>query len=137
MVSLSVLLPDSVIDTPVQTPIFVVDWEVVSLGVRARDVGQMMAELYMLKLFKNIDAGLWLTEGYLEGYGGLDLDTAFRVAIHVGCHLVVIGGAVEGWGSLDNVERVVATGRDMIVKGWQKDKAWFKGGDLRLLFQGL
>lgn len=131
------LIPDREITEPVETPMFIVDWEVVSLGVCARDVGQMMAELYMLKLFKDIDAGLWIIEGYLEGYGALDEDTAFRVAIHVGCHLVVIGGSVAGWGEAEDVERVVAHGRDMIVKGWQKDKAWFEGGDLKSLFRGV
>ncbi len=115
---------------------FIVDWEVVSLGIRARDIGQMMAELYMLKLFKGIDAGQWLVDGYIEGYGPLDLDTAFRVAIHVGCHLIVIGGGKYGWGTPEEAEKVVAAGRDLIVKGWQKDRAWFEGGDLRLLFQG-
>jgi hypothetical protein len=114
---------------------FIVDWEVSSLGIRARDLGQMMAELYMLKLFKNIDAGVWLIEGYLEGYGSVDLDTAFRVAIHVGTHLVVIGGSVAGWGSREDIDRVVGYGRDMIVHGWKKDRVWFQNDALRSMFE--
>ncbi|KAK0649976.1 kinase-like domain-containing protein [Cercophora newfieldiana] len=130
----NVLLPDKVIDAPVKTPVFVVDWEVTSLGVRVRDVGQMIAELYMLQLFKKIDAGEWLIEGYLGGYGKFSTDEAFRIAIHVGCHLIVIGGTVPDWGSDEDVERVVAFGRDMIVNGWERNKAWFDDGVLGLMF---
>jgi len=111
-----------------------VDWEVTSLGVRVRDVGQMIAELYMLHLFKEIDAGEWLVEGYLAGYGKLSTEEAFRTAIHIGCHLVVIGGTVPDWGSSEDVARVVALGRDMIVNGWTKNKAWFDGGVLGAMF---
>ncbi len=114
---------------------FIVDWEVASLGIRARDIGQMIAELYMLKLFKDIDAGVWFIDGYLDGYGPVDIDTAFRVAIHVGAHLVVIGGSVAGWGSPEDVDRVVAFGRDMILHAWAKDRAWFRGSALESMFQ--
>ncbi|KAK1753844.1 kinase-like domain-containing protein [Echria macrotheca] len=129
------LLPDVPITDAVQTPMFIVDWEVVSLGVRVRDVGQMMAELYMLKLFKNIDAGTWLVQGFLEGYGQLTTAEAFRVAIHIGCHLIVIGGTVQGWGSSEDVARVVTHGRDMIINGWEKNSAWFESTDLAFMFK--
>jgi len=114
---------------------FVVDWEVVSLGMPIRDVGQMVAEMWMHKLFKGIDAGEWLVKGFLAGYGALGDDRAFRAAIHVGCHLVVIGGTVAGWGSPEDVTRVVSFGRDMMVKGYEKDVAWFKGGPLDSMFK--
>ena len=130
----SVLLPNEKISDPVQSPIFVVDWEVTSLGVRVRDVGQMIAELYMLQLFKEIDAGEWFVEGYLAGYGKLSTEEAFRTVIHIGCHLVVIGGTVPGWGSSEDIAKVVAFGRDMIVNGWTKNKAWFDGGVLGAMF---
>ncbi|KAK3356715.1 kinase-like domain-containing protein [Lasiosphaeria hispida] len=130
----NVLLPDRALSDSVITPMFVVDWEVVSLGVRVRDVAQMMAELYMHKIFKRIDAGAWLMKGFLAGYGGLDTNEAFRAAIHIGCHLVVIGGGVQGWGSPEDVERVVALGRDMITKGWQRDREWFTGSGVSCLF---
>jgi hypothetical protein len=115
--------------------VFIIDWEVASLGIRARDIGQMIAELYMLKLFKNIDAGTWLIEGYIDGYGAVDLHTAFRVAIHVGTHLIVIGGSVAGWGTAEEIERVMGFGKEMIVKAWQRDRVWFHGSALESLFK--
>lgn len=130
----SALLPNRPIDNPVQTPMFIIDWEVLSLGEPLRDVAQMMAELAMLQLFKDITAGDWLVEGFLEGYGTFTRDEALRIAIHVGCHLVVIGGSVAGWGSPADIERVVTYGRDAMIKGWEKDAAWFEGSILGRLF---
>lgn len=44
------------------------------------DLGQMIAELYELYLYKKIDAWLWLIEGFLAGYGFVDDDLAFRTS---------------------------------------------------------
>ncbi|KAK0733080.1 kinase-like domain-containing protein [Lasiosphaeria miniovina] len=131
----NVLLPDAEIGEPTAMTMFIVDWEVVSLGIRERDIGQMLAELYQLKLYEGIDAGLWLMEGFLGGYGSLSREAAFRTAIHVGCHLVVIGGSVYGWGSAENNKRVVAFGRDVMLSAWRKDEAWFEGRPLHQLFR--
>ncbi|KAM7219796.1 Protein kinase-like domain containing protein [Rhypophila decipiens] len=126
--------------SPVSTSVFVVDWEVLSLGIPQRDVGQMIAELFMLKLFKNIDAGEWIIEGFLKGYGGLKTtQQAFRTLIHIGAHLVVIGGTIAGWADKEgDVDRVVELGRDMILHGHDQDWKWFESraecSVLRVLF---
>ncbi|KAB5566758.1 kinase-like domain-containing protein [Coniochaeta sp. 2T2.1] len=117
----------------------VVDWEVLSLGVPARDLGQMLAELYMLKHFKDIDAGLWMMREFVKGYaeatnGIFEDETAFRIAIHLGMHVIVIGGSVPGWGSLEDVVRVVTLGKEIIIRAWKKDGTWFEGSDLAFLF---
>lgn len=114
---------------------FVIDWEMAQMGVPSLDLGQMMAELYEIKLYKDITAGLWMLEGVVEGYGALSDDLAFRTAIQLGAHLVSFGTTVPGWGTPEQVEMVVRTGRDIIVHAWQKDRGWFKGGDLACLFQ--
>ncbi|KAK3322631.1 kinase-like domain-containing protein [Apodospora peruviana] len=136
----NILIPDKEMDCeapPEPTTVFVVDWEVISLGVPVRDVGQMIAELYMLKLFKDIDAGEWIIEGFVEGYGPLGgEDKVFRTLVHIGCHLVVVGGTVDGWGERGDVEGVVGFGRDMIVKGWEGNRKWFEGRVLGGLFGG-
>lgn len=114
---------------------FIVDWEMSHIGSRALDLGQMIAELYETKLFKNVDGGLWIMQGFLEGYGALDDEMAFRTAIHVGVHLICWGSRVPGWGTQKQIEEVVKVGRDLIVHGWKKDKDWFAEGSLSCLFK--
>jgi hypothetical protein len=115
-------------------PLLVTDWELCQWGARALDLGQMVAELYQLKHFKNVDAGVWLIEGLLDGYGPIDEDMAFRIAIHIGAHFICWGSTVPGWGTNAQVEEVVKLGRDLVVKGWQKDRNWFRRGWLQCLF---
>lgn len=130
----SVLVPDSPLTDQSAITAFVVDWEMTQIGHRALDLGQMVAELYETKLFKKLDSGMWVLEGFLEGYGALSDAMAFRTAIHVGVHLVCWGSRVPGWGGQREIEHVVAVGRDLIVQGWRKNRAWFEDGCLRCLF---
>jgi hypothetical protein len=96
----------------------------------------MMAELYELKHFKDIDVGIWIIQGIAEGYPGLNEELAFRTLIHVGTHLICWGTTVPGWGTDEQVVDVVKTGRDLIVKAWEKDKYWFvRGGAWESLFR--
>ncbi|KAJ5139231.1 uncharacterized protein N7515_004079 [Penicillium bovifimosum] len=130
----SVLIPNVHLTGKSETTLFVVDWEMSHIGSRALDLGQMIAELYETKLFRNVDAGVWVIKGLLEGYGSLSDEIGFRTAIHVGAHLVCWGSRVPGWGSPQQVEDVVKVGRDLIVHGWRKDRTWFEGDTLSCLF---
>ncbi|KAH1419427.1 hypothetical protein KXX32_008763 [Aspergillus fumigatus] len=121
----NVLIPSTALDQQNDIPLLVTDWELCHCGSRALDLGQMVAELYQLKHFLNIDAGVWLIEGLLDGYGPVDEDMAFRIAIHIGVHFICWGSTIPGWGTNDQVEGVVKLGRDLVVKGWQKDRDWF------------
>ena len=132
--AVSILIPRTSFTGESETPLFVVDWECARVEHRALDLGQIIAELYETKLFKGVDAGVWIIEGLLQGYGPLSDGMAFRAAIHAGAHLVVWGSGVPGWGNEQQIEEVVKVGRDIIVHGWEKDKAWFHGGDLGCLF---
>jgi hypothetical protein len=94
----------------------------------------MIAELYETNLFKNLESGLWIIEGFVKGYGSLSEEMAFRTAIHVGVHLICWGSRVAGWGSQEQVEEVVKLGRDIVVYAWMKNKKWFEDGMLECLF---
>ncbi|KAH8789101.1 kinase-like domain-containing protein [Hyaloscypha sp. PMI_1271] len=132
----NVLLPDILL-TDEETPIklFVIDWELSHISSLAFDLGQMFAELFELKHFKDIDAGVWLIEAFMQGYGNIDDDFAFRTAIHVGVHLICWGSRVQGWGTKEQVEKVVEVGRDFVVKGWEKDRAFFESTALKCVFR--
>lgn len=107
------------------------------LALPALDLGQMIAELYELWLFKTMAEGKWLIEGFAAGYGVVDDDAfAFRTALHAGTHLVAWGSRVAGWGDPDQVRHVVGVGKEVILRAWSRDRAWFEAGDLACLFGG-
>jgi hypothetical protein len=114
--------------------LFVIDWELSQLAIPNFDLGQMIAELYELWLYKEITAGLWMVQGFVQGYGKVSEEFALRTAIHAGGHLVCFGTSVKGWGTREQIEGVARTGRDMIVNGWHKNREWFENGELACLF---
>ena len=94
----------------------------------------MIAELWQLKLYKDIDAGEWLIEAFADGYGAVDDDFAFRTIIHVGVHLICFGSRTPGWGTEEQSENLVRVGKEIIVKAWKKDRSGFEGHVLGSLF---
>ncbi|KAI9904525.1 hypothetical protein N3K66_001054 [Trichothecium roseum] len=130
----NVLLPNIPIEDGVKTPLRVIDWEMAQLGMRPLDLGQMIAEMWQLKLYKDIDAGIWLIEGFANGYGEIDDEFAFRTIIHVGIHLICFGSQTPGWGTKERAEELVKIGRDVVVNAWNTDIDTFKGHPLECLF---
>lgn len=128
------MLPNAPVEKGSDIPVFVVDWEMAQLGVPSLDLGQMIAELYELWLYKSRNAGLWIIQGLVDAYGIASEGFAYRTAIQVGAHLICFGTSVQGWGTPEQVENVARIGRDLIVKAWSKEHAWFEGGDLSCLF---
>ncbi|OTA81773.1 hypothetical protein M434DRAFT_401239 [Hypoxylon sp. CO27-5] len=130
----NILLPKDTIEEGAEVPMFVIDWETSQIGKPNLDLGQMIAELYELKLYKDILGGLWMVQGFVDGYGAVSEDFAFRTAIQVGAHLISFGTAVPGWGTPEQVENCARTGKEIIVHAWKRDRDWFEQGDLACLF---
>ncbi len=129
------MLPNGPLPTPDEPlKLYIIDWELSHIGSVAFDLGQMLAELFELKHYKDIDAGVQLIEAFMDGYGKIDEDLAFKTAIHVGTHLIGFGTSVQGWGTAEQVEACAQVGRDFVVNGWKKDKAFFEGTSLKCLF---
>ncbi|KAK0646114.1 kinase-like domain-containing protein [Cercophora newfieldiana] len=131
----NVLIPNKPLEKGTSIPVFIIDWEVCELGVPPLDLGQMIAELYELFLFKNMDEGKSLIDGFAAGYGEIDNELAFRTAIHIGTHLICWGSRVPNWGSDEQVREVVKTGKDLILRAWHKDRSFFEASDLACLFR--
>ncbi|KAL2075525.1 hypothetical protein VTL71DRAFT_468 [Oculimacula yallundae] len=131
----NVLLPDGpILDAKDPLTVLIIDWELSQVSSPAFDLGQMFAELFELKHFKDIDAGLWLTEAFMQGYGKIDEEMAIKTAVHAGTHLICWGSRVQGWGTDEQVEGVVEVGREWVVKAWEVEKGFFEGGSLGCLF---
>lgn len=117
-----------------QNPVRVIDWEMVQLGVRPLDLGQVIAELWQLKLYKDIDAGEWLIRAFAAGYGAMDDNFAYRVIIHVAVHLICFGSQTPGWGDAKQQKDVVRVGKEVMVKAWGRDRGYFEEHALGSLF---
>ncbi|KAK7969248.1 hypothetical protein PG988_008321 [Apiospora saccharicola] len=133
--------PQSAQDEETQR-LFIIDWENVQYGHRAVDIGGMLADLYERHHFSGAGASLSVIEGFVKGYGGPllshDDDLAFRVAIHAGVHLICWYYRRDRNAPLPyplpTVLSALTLGRDIVLKGWGKDKTWFKGTFLAPLF---
>ncbi|KAM5354653.1 hypothetical protein ACJ41O_001300 [Fusarium nematophilum] len=130
----NIILPNRPIQEGIKAPMFVIDWECTQLGLPSVDLGQMMAEMYALWLYKSITAGRWMMEGLIDAYGHVSQEFAFRTALQTGAHLLCITTTFPGWGTPEQVEEVARVGRDIILHAWKKDRSWFEKGDLACLF---
>lgn len=122
--------------------LFIIDWETVQYGHRAVDIGSMLADLYERHHFSGAAASLPVIEGFVEGYNNQllshDDDLVFRVAIHAGVHLICWYYRRDRNAPLPyplpTVLAALTLGRDIILRGWRKDKEGLKGTFLAPLF---
>ena len=123
------------------TSLFIVDWEFSQFGHRSYDIGQMIGDFYERKYFKDIDAAIWAIEAFIEGYGPMSDEMAFRTIIHTGVQLItwVIRGPPlrmrPAWATRERAVGVVRLGMMFVLKGWEKDRVWFEGSVLARLFR--
>ncbi|KAJ9133285.1 Kinase-like domain-containing protein [Pleurostoma richardsiae] len=118
--------------------LFVIDWEFAQFGHRAYDLGQMIGDLYERKHFKDVECSIWAIQGFVEGYGGVSDEMAYRIAIHAGVHLICWyirrAPAAPLKGTPERIIAAMEIGMDFIVRGWKKDKVWFENSVLAPLF---
>ena len=120
--------------------ISIIDWELAQFGHRAYDLGHIVGDLCEQKHFNDADGAMSCVRGFVEGYGGLSDELAFRTAIHVGTQL--IGGYYRRpkRGGVaapeDMVVDMLRFAKDFVVKGWERDMGWFEGSILAPLFRG-
>ncbi|EFY84305.1 hypothetical protein J3458_019990 [Metarhizium acridum] len=120
--------------------LFIIDWENTQFGHRAVDIGGMLADIYERNHFKGVQASIPMMQGFMSGYGSLGDDLAFTTAIHAGVHLICWYYRRDRNAPLPYpLERVLAAltlGRDFVLKGWARDRQWFKTSMLAPLFAG-
>ncbi|KAK8048569.1 hypothetical protein PG994_010299 [Apiospora phragmitis] len=125
----------------------IIDWENIQYGHRAVNIGGMLADLYERHHFNGGAASLPVLEGFVEGYSGggplllggsNDEELAFRVATHAGVHLICWYYRRDRNGPLlyplQTVLAALVLGRDLVLKGWKRDKEWLATTFLAPLF---
>lgn len=132
----SILTPAGVAES--DRRLAIIDWESCQFGPRAFDIGGIVGDMCERNHFKGVQAALSAMEGFIAGYGAVSEALAFRVAMHAGVFLIT-------WynrrapdsplpAPLEVARAAMALGVQFIVRGWEKDKAWFKKSILASLF---
>lgn len=118
--------------------LFIIDWEFAQFGHRSCDLGQIVGDLYERKIYSNLDTAISTMEGVIDGYGVLSDEMAFRTAIYVGVHLISWYDRRPQKGPRLAPPEVIGAGltvgRDFMLKGWEKDRAFFLTSALASLF---
>lgn len=98
----------------------------------------MLADLYERKHFRDVDTAIEVMEGFMEGYGPMSDEMAFRTCIHTGVHLICWhirrNPCLPLPAPLDKGISALTLGRDLVLKGWEKDRKWFESSFLGPLF---
>ncbi|KAB5558289.1 kinase-like domain-containing protein [Coniochaeta sp. 2T2.1] len=119
--------------------LYIIDWELAQFGHRAYDLGHMIGDLYEQKHFNNTESAMPSIRGFVEGYGGLSEELAFRTAIHAGTHLIGGYNRRPKTGKLaapeEKIVGMLEVAKDFVVKGWEKDRRWFESSPLAPLFR--
>ncbi len=116
------------------------DWEYCQLGVLSTDLGHMVAELYKCWAFRNLEEAKWLMEGLAAGYGCFDDDFAFQTALYAGSVIVSLATMASAsmkliiWGSEEQGQQILRAAKELVLRAWHKDRAWFESSDLACLF---
>lgn len=128
----SILIPGSRKDS---APILsVTDWELAHISHAFYDIGQMFAELYSLLLFRKIDTGMTIVEGFMQVYE-MDEDMKWRVVVQIGVHLLCFSSRFEGMGDLETRREVLLKGMELVDRGWKKDEDWVRASFWKCLWQ--
>jgi hypothetical protein len=118
--------------------LYVIDWEYAQYGHRCIDLGQLIGDLCERVIYNGSNISVPVVQGIIEGYGALSDEMAFRVAMHVGVHIINWYKRRPKRGPWVAKEEAVVAGlavaRDFAIKGWEKDRKFFDGTVLESLF---
>ncbi|KAK4452659.1 kinase-like domain-containing protein [Podospora aff. communis PSN243] len=119
--------------------LLVIDWELSQYGHRAYDLGKMFGDLFEKRFLDGAEGIVWVIEGFVDGYGQMSEELAFRTAIHTGTQFihwyVRRPPNAELLAAPEKIAEGMKLGRDLIVKGWMRDKEWFKRTPLAPLYR--
>jgi Ser/Thr protein kinase RdoA (MazF antagonist) len=106
-------------DDRVLKKLYVIDWELSKPGVPALDIGQLFAEMHLLRKFKpqTSVAGESFVNAFQAAYSSrktvAESELAQTALRHVGAHLVAWGPRVP-WGADETVREVVKEGVELL-----------------------
>ena len=117
--------------------VFVLDWELSHISSFIFDLGQMFAELYLLRHFRGSQPIFTILGSFLAAYGSILTQDCFNIMLHCGTHLVVWPWRVSGWGNKEQIDRCILFGSEIIQNAYDRNVQWFKAGIFSALFSGI
>ncbi|KAG5745915.1 hypothetical protein H9Q72_013587 [Fusarium xylarioides] len=130
--------PPARIGRDTATDIIFIDWEMCQFSHRAYDLGHMIGDLYEAYHFHDSGVALSMIRGFIDGYGKVDDEMAFRTAVHTGVQLLgwynrrAPSDAVKG--TEEQISSAAKISTNLIINGWEREKQWFQGTSLAHLF---
>ncbi|KAF9885551.1 hypothetical protein FE257_012757 [Aspergillus nanangensis] len=100
----------------------IVDWEACHLGNQSRDIATFIGSLYMEHHFHGIEVARSMLQGFVQGYGPLREDLAFRVVVHTGMYFFLWKIYGDGKQTEKQVRELLQLAQDLLVKGCEKDR---------------
>ncbi|KAG5804865.1 hypothetical protein H9Q74_003443 [Fusarium xylarioides] len=95
-------------------------------------------DLYEAYHFHDSGVALSMIRGFIDGYGKVDDEMAFRTAVHTGVQLLgwynrrAPSDAVKG--TEEQISSAAKISTNLIINGWEREKQWFQGTSLAHLF---
>ena len=93
------LVANNVGQTQEMLSVFVLDWKLCHVSSFVFDLGQMFAELYLLRHFRGLQSISTILSSFLAAYGWISADDCLNIMIHCGTHLIFRPWRVSGWGN--------------------------------------
>jgi hypothetical protein len=129
----SVLIPSTTSRSDKETLLGIIDWETAHYACLNQDVGQLVGELCLVQA-EDITACQWIIQGLANGYGALEDESVFHLAVFAGLHILMLLLTNK---ELDEIkkEKLVLFSRDLITKGKLKDRSLLETTMLRYFLE--
>ncbi|KAJ5757275.1 uncharacterized protein N7511_007457 [Penicillium nucicola] len=111
-----------------------IDWEMYHYGQQHQDIGQLIGDLCILKMFKALDVCGIILENLAASYEIANDDVAFDIVSHIGIQMISWAFISAAGCSKDEEEQLLTFARDLIIKGHERDREWLAKSPLGCLF---
>ena len=134
----SVLLQGSPTQGLQPNNLIIIDWEMAHYGHRAYDLGMFIGDLCEKEFLDSSTSARSAIGGFVDGYGELGDELAFRTAIHAGAHFAHWSFRRPPDADLlatpERITEAMKLARDYVLRAWLRDREWFRGTTLAPLF---
>ncbi|RDW79226.1 phosphotransferase family protein [Aspergillus mulundensis] len=113
----------------------IIDWELCCYDDFARDVGNIIADLYMQHRFTGRDAPLTLLKAFVARYPSLSEDEVYRTVVHVGENFFHWIAYAPKDPPKEQTDEIVQFGKELIIMGTERDRKRIEGTFFGRLFQ--